>query len=817
MGTRLRSKVTLLFIVCAALLAVGGTAMALTTDTSGSTSPSPTISSDKADYSPGELVTLTGSGWQAGESVHIVVNDDEGQTWKRDVYVDADASGNISDSFNLPDWFVATYTVTATGTQSGVATTTFTDGTVRVRAVGTAGTQPTLNWELYNNTTCTGTPSNSNSIAAVGLAANGSDIPVNVNATQSLKLTPGSVPGHTFDNWTSGNFTTGTFTNTSNPGCIVGTGSGSSGGGAQNTQVNYNNAAPVVANQTVSTNVNTAKLITLGATDANNDTLTYEFVGPLPANGTLYKGDATNPTNQTNANKITGSTTLTGTAQVTYVPDNGFTGTNTFGFRATDQSATSTTATVTINVTSCTTPAAPVFATKSTDADGSNGWFRTIPTVSASSTSAGATITYATEVNGGTKSAYSATAPTLGQGTTKVYAKATNGTCPTSETIDTFKVDTIAPSINDDGTTQTPNGAGWFNSAVTNDFSASDATSGLADTSKADFSVSSGTNEGTAVKINSGPVSDNAGNTNSGIDSAAFKIDKTAPVVAYKSASPAANAAGWNNTNVTATFEATDSLSGMGATDAIKTATNTADTTGEGTNVSVGSPAFTDRAGNTALANTATSPDFKIDKTKPSVTVTDVSNTTYTYGDVPTPGCDTQDQPGLSGVKTNATVNVTGGNNGFGTFTATCSGAVDNADNNQAAPVSVTYGVSATFNGFLQPIDGHAVNTGKYGRTYPIKWQLRDSSGALLSDTTAQLLVGMMSGGQKAVTCGSFTLLPEDALEESTTGSTSLRYDATSDQFIYNYKAPTSGSCYIFAIRYADGLTTQQIDFKFTK
>src|SRR5215203_2198008 len=359
MGTRLRSKFTLLFIAFAvAMFIFPATAFAEVMAPDGTTASStPTIQSDKADYAPGELVTLTGSGWVPGESVNIVVNDDVGQTWNRNVNVIADPSGNISDSFNLPDWFVATYTVTATGTQSGVATTTFTDGTVRVRAVGTAGTQPTLNWELYNNTTCTGTASNSNSIAAVGLAANGSDIPVNVNATQSLKLTPGSVPGHTFDNWTSGNFTTGTFTNTSNPGCIVGTGSGSSGGGAQNTQVNYNNAAPVVANQTVSTNVNTAKLITLGATDANNDTLTYEFVGPLPANGTLYKGDATNPTNQTNANKITGSTTLTGTAQVTYVPDNGFTGTNTFGFQATDQSATSTTATVTINVTSCTAPA----------------------------------------------------------------------------------------------------------------------------------------------------------------------------------------------------------------------------------------------------------------------------------------------------------------------------------------------------------------------------------------------------------------------------------------------------------------------------
>src|SRR5215211_2929096 len=229
MRTWLRSKVTLLFLTCTVLMLIFP-AMAFAQG-------APTIQSDKADYAPGELVTLTGGGWQPGESVNIVVNDDVGQTWNRNVNVIADPSGNISDSFNLPDWFVATYTVTATGTQSGVATTTFTDGTVRVRAVGTAGTQPTLNWELYNNTTCTGTASNSGSIAAVGLAANGSDIPVNVNSAQALKLTPGSVPGHTFVKWTSGNFTTGTFTDTSNPGCIVGTGSGSSGGGggAQNT------------------------------------------------------------------------------------------------------------------------------------------------------------------------------------------------------------------------------------------------------------------------------------------------------------------------------------------------------------------------------------------------------------------------------------------------------------------------------------------------------------------------------------------------------------------------------------------------------
>src|SRR5215213_4737738 len=132
MRTRLmRGKVTLLFMMLGILLAVP--AIAFAQDVTGSTTllPAPTIQSDKADYKPGELVTLTGSGWQPGESVNVVVNDDVGQTWNRNVNVIADPSGNISDSFNLPDWFVATYAVTATGS-SGTAQTTFTDANVEV-------------------------------------------------------------------------------------------------------------------------------------------------------------------------------------------------------------------------------------------------------------------------------------------------------------------------------------------------------------------------------------------------------------------------------------------------------------------------------------------------------------------------------------------------------------------------------------------------------------------------------------------------------------------------------------------------------------
>jgi hypothetical protein len=91
------------------------------------TSAAPTIQSDKEDYAPGSTVTLTGSGWQANETVHINVNDELGKTWSRDVDVTADANGNITDQFQLPSTFVAVYNVTATGALSGVVTSSFTD------------------------------------------------------------------------------------------------------------------------------------------------------------------------------------------------------------------------------------------------------------------------------------------------------------------------------------------------------------------------------------------------------------------------------------------------------------------------------------------------------------------------------------------------------------------------------------------------------------------------------------------------------------------------------------------------------------------
>src|SRR3712207_3768325 len=72
---RLKGRLSLPVLAFAVVVVLAFSATAfgqVAGDPSGSTaSPAPTIQSDKPDYAPGELVTLTGSNWQPGESVNI--------------------------------------------------------------------------------------------------------------------------------------------------------------------------------------------------------------------------------------------------------------------------------------------------------------------------------------------------------------------------------------------------------------------------------------------------------------------------------------------------------------------------------------------------------------------------------------------------------------------------------------------------------------------------------------------------------------------------------------------------------------------------
>jgi len=164
-----------------------------------STSPAtagPTIVSDKDDYPPGGHVVLTGGDWQPGESVQIYVQDDQGQSWSERGTAVAGDDGTLTYELNLPNYFVAVYSVEATGEVSGVARTSFTDGNVKVENAPGVPAGVTLNYTLvkYSNaTTCGGTSTS----ATVVLTGPGDDhtFPGGVGTTDRYTLSVSSTAG----------------------------------------------------------------------------------------------------------------------------------------------------------------------------------------------------------------------------------------------------------------------------------------------------------------------------------------------------------------------------------------------------------------------------------------------------------------------------------------------------------------------------------------------------------------------------------------------------------------------------------------------
>ena len=277
--------------------------------------------------------------------------------------------------------------------------------------------------------------------------------------------------------------------------------------------------------------------------------------------------------------------------------------------------------------------------------------------------------------------------------------------------------------------------------------------------------------------------------------SVTIKRDANPPTI-NGNAAPPPNGNSWNNSDVTITFNCADELSGIAACGPDQTLSS------DGANQSVTGTAK-DNAGNTASTTVS---GINLDKTLPTVSVTGITDgATYSLGQVPAGGCDTQDD--LSEVATQATFSLSGGNaNGVGSFTATCDGASDNASNSGFA--NVTYQVIYISNGFFAPVDNPpAVNSVKAGQAIPVKFSLNGDQGLDIFESgypKSQDIACDLSGEIS------------DIEETVNAGDSSLSYDASSDQYNYVWKTKKdwAGSCRQFVLRLNDG-TEHTANFNF--
>jgi len=322
---------------------------------------------------------------------------------------------------------------------------------------------------------------------------------------------------------------------------------------------------------------------------------------------------------------------------------------------------------------------------------------------------------------------------------------------------------------------------GWYVSDVTVTWSVSDPESTISSTTGCDPTAINYDTAGITLTCQA----TSAGGTSS--ESVTIKRDATAPTISA-AVNPAAASSGWWNISTgapTVTYTCGDAISGINSC----TAPNTF---GEGAGQSHTGYAE-DNAGNT---NSAGVSGINVDLTAPGLTWNGGPGAggSYYFGFVPSaPTCTANDAlSGPNGCMVSGYVASVGSH----TMTAT---AYDVAGN-MSQPTR-TYSVLAwTLLGFYQPVDmGGVWNTVKGGSTVPFKFEI--FAGPMeLTDTAS-----VKSFTAAKVACPSTTALM-DAIEFTTTGGTSLRYDPVAGQFINNWQTPKQpGACFVVTMTTQDG------------
>jgi hypothetical protein len=161
--------------------------------------------------------------------------------------------------------------------------------------------------------------------------------------------------------------------------------------------------------------------------------------------------------------------------------------------------------------------------------------------------------------------------------------------------------------------------------------------------------------------------------------------------------------------------------------------------------------------------------------------------------------------PGGTCTITDSTMHITG----VGSCTITASQA-GNGNYNAAPDVSRSFKITYKFGGFLQPINDTAhdissnpdVSTFKSGSTVPVKFRLTDAKGNAVQAGSAQWITPQLG---KATT----QAVDESVFAEPATSGSLYKWDATAQQYIYNWstKGMSSGFYYKIGVKLDDGQT----------
>jgi len=584
-----------------------------------------TITTDKDDYSPGDTVWFTGSGWPANDVLDIVLNEQPETHPPHRWSVNVEADGIFQDSTYVVDEgdLNVAFTLVATSRSTGRSlSVTFTDGNLQSLALvpGTATAAPSGSAQYSINATMGGV----GTTCTVTLTVSGlpssllASIPNNpVNATnqdfsRTLTITTtGATAG-------SYNFT------------VTGVRSSNCQGGGADPAVGGTLVVPakiafVTQPSTTVLNTNISPSVTVRFLDATNNPITTSTLPVTLAIGTNPAGGALTGTLTRNAvngvatfndlkiDKVGIGYTLTASSST------GITGATSNAFNITAGTASKL---VFTSQPSGGAPNVPFPAAQQPKVQVQDAAGNVVTTSSASVTldlvipsggPAGATLVCTNNPVNASSGLASFTGCKINLAGTGYKLRATSGSLTSAETdpFDIVNPDADAPEIS----CSVPNPALWYGANQNVPCTAGDAGSGLVNDDDASFTLSTDVDPGEEDATASTP-SRNVCDKNGNCASAGpyqFKIDRKAPVVSCATAD-----GDWHAADASVHCTATDGGSGVSPGDEGFDLTTSVAANTETANASTGTRNVTDMVGNSATAGPVAG--NKVDKKAPAVT-----------------------------------------------------------------------------------------------------------------------------------------------------------------------------------------------------